>query len=302
MRTFAFLSLLAIVAAQENDESRMAQQGTCLVDSAEAVSDLMDASMFVWAAIARCGHGGEEVKCTISISSAIQSVNSMINVILRSLEKCGDIVNGDCGMAASVLTKSAAGLTAATGGIMQKCFPAPAHGNNWAHGEPAMCVVDVKNTAKSLFKTIKSFMGLNANCGTAPGSPCASNVLRIVSGFAGVGEYLAGAIGQCTESGSSHDELCVQESAKLVQQLTRVANAGVDMSTKCEATPAAVKIDARLFSFKKQKKQSALGGSSNLILAAFLPLTAIVSFVGGRFYANRRTGTEEAREFMSDNE
>jgi len=40
--------------------------------------------------------------------------------------------------------------------------------------------------------------------------------------------------------------------------------------------------------------------SANLILGAFLPVTAIVGFIGGRLYAGRRS--QQTREFMSDNE
>merc|ERR1712194_554760 len=97
-----------------------------------------------------------------------------------------------------------------------------------------------------------------------------------------------------------------------------VAKAGVDMGRECEeepepaappakkAAPPAVDMLAtsRLYSEKKKdaKDQTAIGASANLLLAAFLPVTAIVGFVGGRFYANRRASTEQAREFMSDNE
>jgi len=311
MRTFVFLSVVALASATEG---RLEQQGGCLVDSAEAVSDLMDSSMFIWASVARCGKGGELVKCEISVASAIESLNAMVNVILKALNTCDDlnINNKQCSMSAGVLTKATAGLTAATGGIVQKCFTPQKHAEaNWAHAEPAMCVLDVKNTAKSLFKVIRSFMKLNSNCdGNAASRPCISNALSIVGAFAGMGEFLAGALGQCSTNGMKGAR-CAQESERLVHHLTKVAEAGVDMSKSCGEAEAGeaetalqdINIDdvGRLYA-TGAKSQASVGVSANLLLAAFLPVTAIASFVGGRFYANRATGTEQAREIMSDNE
>jgi len=322
MRTFVFLSLLALGAA----DSRISQQGDCLVDGAEAVSDLMDSAMFVWASIARCGHAGEEVKCEINIASAIQSVNSMINVILKATDKCGAIHthHPKCGIAASLLTQEMAGLASSSGGIIQKCFQAPAHGNNFAHQEPAMCVVNIKNTAKSLFKTIKAFMALKDNCKEQGSRACASNALRIVGGFAGIGEFLAGALGQCSTNGFAGTR-CAQESEDVTKSLLKVAQAGVDLNRECEEKPEkeapppapapvfpapvtsapvtsaqfAVLNSGRLYSKGEGQTQTAMGSTTNLLLAAFLPVTAIVSFVGGRRYANRHS---EARTYMSDNE
>lgn len=310
MMQLVFLSVLALASA----DPRLAEQGSCLVDSAEAVSDLMDGSMFIWASVARCGHAGEMVKCEINIASAIQSVNSMINVILRALDKCGDIhtANAECGIAASVLTKSTAGLTASSGGIIQKCFQHPAHGNNFVHQEPAMCVVNIKNTAKSLFKTIKAFMTVKNNCKEQDSRACASNALSIVAAFAGMGEYLAGALGQCSPNGFVGAR-CAQEGEMLVHHLMKVSQAGVDLSAACGEKPAPVVIPGvtqgptkapdlgildtgRLYSEDAAKTKTVMGASPNFLLAAFLPVTAIVSFVGGRSYANRRSGAEQVRE------
>jgi hypothetical protein len=275
----------------------------------------MDSSMFIWASIARCGHTGEMVKCEINVASAIQSVNSMINVILKALNKCGDIhtEKPQCGIAASVLTKSTAGLAAASGGIIQKCFQAPPHGNNWNHQEPAMCVVDIKNTAKNLFKTIKAFMKLKHNCDDQSSRACESNALKIVAAFAGMGEYLAGALGQCSPNHMAGAR-CAQESTRLTQHLMKVSQAGVDLSKQCEDKPAppsppppppppAVQVVApRLYSQEGAKNESAMGASANFVLAAFLPVTGIVAFVGGRVYGNRRNSMEQVRSFMSDTE
>jgi len=311
MRTFVLLSILGLAAS-----STMEEKGNCLVDGAEAVSELMDANMFIWASIERCGKEGEMIKCEIDVANAIKSVNSMINVILRAVDKCGGLhsENKACGMAAGVLTKSMAGLSAATGGIFQKCegaFAAKAHGVNWNHKAGAMCVVEIKGAAKNLFSTIRSLLKVNKKCEAGNSQrDCASNALHVVASFAGLGQYLAGTIGHCT-MGAPKEALCGEQISALLHHATAVAEAGTDLSKKCEApvsfiAPAATGIDIvevqvpRLYAESENKKSDHT--DSRLLLAAFLPVTAIVSFVGGRFYANHRSRVEQTREFMSDNE
>jgi len=316
MRTFALLSIIALAAASD-----LEKQGECVVDGAEAVSDLMDSTMFIWASIQRCGDhsktGGQEIKCEIAISSAIESVNSMINVILKTMNKCGalHVENAECGLAAGRLTKSIAGLAAASGGIAQKCPNAGAvdYGKlNWNKNsmQQPMCVIRLKNSAKSLFKVIKTLMKVKASC-PAGGTTrkCASNSLRIVAAFAGLGEYLTGVVGECTSGANHKDVQCDEQFQKLIKESTKVAMAGIDLSKACEA-PAPVAIAApevvevevpRLYAQDSQEVNTA-SVSPNLMLGAFLPVVAIVSFVGGRFYANRQVRVEQTREFMSDNE
>merc|ERR1712118_432430 len=88
-------------------------KGQCLVDSGEAVSDAMDAALFIWSAAKRCGKANLELKCAIDITAAVKSVNSMVNVLLRTLDKCDALhgANKACGMQASKLTEYTAGLS-----------------------------------------------------------------------------------------------------------------------------------------------------------------------------------------------
>lgn len=315
MRAVLFVSAIALVAAQNTNE----QTGTCMVDGAEAVSDALDASMFIWASIARCGKAGEVTKCEISVSSAITSVNSMVNVILAAVDKCGALntANKECGLAVSTLTKHIGGITSSSGGIAQKCFQGAApHGLNWNHNAPAQCVVDVKNTAKSLFKVIKSFMHLekDQSCAKGDSNACATNALQIVGAFAGIGEYLSGAVGKCSASNSHTGSICAQQATRLVQQLTEFSERAVDVSEACKpggsaALEASDEIPAgddiveepRLYSVQG-KQVGAPGLSSNMILAAFLPVTAIVGFAGGRYFGGRHV--RETRQIlpMSDTE
>merc|ERR1711924_314876 len=56
-----------------------------------------------------------------------------------------------------------------------------------------------------------------------------------------------------------------------------------------------IQVPARLY---EDGKLSGYGSTLNLMLGAFLPVTAIVSFVGGRYYA----GSRQVREVLSDGE
>merc|ERR1712139_383887 len=141
----------------------------------------------------------------------------------------------------------------------------------------------------------------------------------VVSSFAGMGGYLAGAVGQCTRTtlfnkdaakADTRKELCAQAANDLVHHTMEVAQSGVQLSQKCEQKPAPppaapILTDviqsqvpaARLY----EQNGKVPSGNANLILGAFLPVTAIVGFVGGRYYASNRA-SGEAREFMSDHE
>jgi len=283
MRAFVLLSFIAAAAALSAEE-----EGTCIVDGAEAVSDALDASMFIWASIARCGKSGEMVKCEIGVSSAIGSVNSMINVILGAVNQCGSLntVNKECGMAMGKLTKHTAGIASASGMVVQKCSQGPAHGLNWNHADGALCVVNVKNLAKSLFKTVKSLLSVNSNCEAQNSPECVANALQIVGAFTGMGEYLAGAVGKCSPDGAHKGSLCAAASQRLVQQLTTFSEGAIDVSQTCGSTPAPPAPE-RLYSAKVKKVNAS--STTNLLLAAFLPVTAIVGFIGGRVFGSRRS-------------
>jgi len=183
---------------------------------------------------------------------------------------------------------------------------------------PVMCTIDLKNTLKQLFKAIKGIREAHEDCEHEDKRFCAATATDIVSSFAGMGGYLAGAVGQCrrtdpkVKNADTKTELCVQASNDLVHHLMEVAESGIQLSQKCEAKPppapapaprvtSVVDIQMPTPRLYEEKGQIMANSSFNLILGAFLPVTAIVGFVGGRFYANRR-GVEGAREVMSDHE
>lgn len=315
MRSFVLLSILGLAVADVSP----GKQGDCLVDSGEAVSDAMDASLFIWAAYKRCGKVGMVIKCEIDVSSAVKAVNGMINVILKAVDKCDGLntANKECGLEAGKLTKHISGLAAASGIVAQKCMKNVAEPA--AMGDiapPVMCTIDLKNTLKQLFKAVKHIRRSQEDCKKEDRRYCAANALDIVSSFSAMGGYLAGAVGQCrrTQPGvanpDTRTELCAQASSDLVHHTMEVAQSGIQMSQKCEeknpapapAPPSVTVTEVevpRLFELDGKVHSTS---SANLILGAFLPITAIVGFVGGRYYANNRARSQQTREFMSDHE
>jgi len=318
MRSLLFVGGLFLASGSE--------VATCVVDGAEAADELLDASVYIWAASKRCGKTNEKVNCEIDISSAIESVNGMINVILKTVSKCGGLhtENSACGMAASELTQSVSGIAAASGEVITKCpnklqpkIPKGAP-SSWKHANKALCVVDIKDSVRALMRSIKAFSSVRKNCETEGTHDCTHNALQIVAGLASMGEYLTGAVGHCScPDGSStckkmETAACAGASAMLIHHVTKVADAGRDMSQKCglkapkkaakETTVVSVPVEevvpAQRLYVEDDAPQTASPVSSNLVLGAFLPLTAVVSFVGGRFYASRRT--HEAVEMIEE--
>jgi len=342
MRCFLWLSMLGLAGA----ESEMARKGDCVVNSGEAVSDAMDAAMFIWASNKRCGKVGLEVKCEVDVSSAIKSLNSMINVILKVVDQCGKLHthNKHCGMQASQLTEHIAALSSASGMVYQKCTgvgspynqaaanaAAVANNNHIFNGQnqgngmgavaaPVMCTMDLKNTLRHLFKAIHAFQRTKDACHHQPSDKCSVNVLDIMSGLSGMGAWLAGSVGQCKRAAAklwvpdTRKALCAQASSHLLEYTMKISQDGLKLKHACHhsrrrrkahAVVEAVEIDTpelvpRLY--EEDGKKDAAAPVMNLVLGAFLPITAIVSFVGGRFYANRRSQIDQARDFGSDHE
>jgi hypothetical protein len=320
LATIAF-SLLALAQAGPS----IKDQAKCVVDGGEAASDLMDASIFIWGAKQRCTQQDNQVKCEIDIASAVQSIMSMTNTILKVVGRCGHHFDPDCGRASTRLVKAIAEMASANGGIKQKChneWKQPVAGGamvggnlpgtDWMHGASALCVLDVKNTAKNLLKTVKSLVKIDKKCKDPHSRKCSSHALKVVGAMAGLGEYVAALIGDCAPASQmSHDAECAQESIMLTHAVVRVAEAGVEISKKCHPKEKEREVDPpvivevpvpRLYETDSSKSSASNAGFANIVLGAFLPVTAIVSFVAGRFYASNRARGEQTREFMSDNE
>jgi len=252
--------------------------------------------------------GSLELKCAIDITAAVKSVNSMVNVLLRTLDKCDALhgANKACGMQASKLTEYTAGLGQAAETVAQKCkndtVVVPSTGT-----AAVMCTLSLKNTGKHLFKAISAIQKASPKCASGNGEACAANALEIIASFAAMGEYLAGTVGQCQRAtgalaSRTKEELCAGAVQGLVHHTAKAAEAGINLKRACSPSGTVGIIEQTQRLYAQDGVKVAGVPVANFVLGAFLPITAIVGFVGGRFYAGRRARTEQTREFMSDNE
>merc|ERR1711966_284891 len=135
-----------------------------------------------------------------------------------------------------------AGLAAAAAQVEQKC-PAIAGGKQKGLGaiaSPVMCTIDIKNSAKGLFKTVKSSQA-NANACKEKGMDCDKNILDITASVAGMGSFIAGSVGQCRRTAlfggnSSTDtrfSVCTQAATALIEYLMEVSKDGMTLAQKC---------------------------------------------------------------------
>jgi len=305
MRCLVLLSAVSLVQAQ------LPGPEYCALDGARAVDDLLDAATYIWASARRCNSDVTEsdtILCTLDISASIESVNAMVNVILKAVQKCGHLQsqNAQCGLAVGVLTRSFAGLTAAGSGMAAKCpfgarkpkaplvFGVPVYDQQTAlqsatgvvnadKATPAsfgQCLVDIKDLTKSLFKGIKRMMTMQDSC--ADGNRhCTHNTLKLIASLGAMGEYLSSAIGKCQMDTKAQEALidhseCVSEVMHLVRHTSNVGRAGVDLQQHCQLGAE------RLYQLEHGNVQPPSSNSMTFALAAFLPLTAVLSYVLGR--------------------
>merc|ERR1719321_877418 len=190
----------------------------------------------------------------------------MVNVILKAVNKCHSLntEHAGCGLAVGVLTRSMAGLSAASAGIVARCpnklngghalatvgnaiESANRYGTNGGDrayktagfgSQFGQCIINIKDTVKSLFKAIKRIMTVKHNCKHPDSKHCAHNVAKIVASFTALGEYLSGALGKCTVGDMSANALCAQMSLRLVHHIDNVDRAGTNMARHCDLTAA----------------------------------------------------------------
>jgi len=318
MRCLVLLSAVSLVQAEY-----------CALDGARAVDDMLDAATYIWASTQRCNTTtgntqSDTTLCTLDVSAAIESVNGMVNVILKAVQKCGHLESesAQCGLAVGVLTRSFAGLAAAGSGIAAKC---PTKLNNFTPKKPLVynvastvtqsqqsalasaqaaaqahqnqllgtqmasfgqCIVDIKDLTKSLFKAMKRIMTMKQSC--ADGTPhCAHNTLKLVASLGAMGQYLANAVGRCspatvTNANRITNSECAGEISHLVRHVSNVGRASVDLQQSCEIGAE------RLYQIEHGEVENQSSNSMTLVLAAFLPLTAVLSFMGGSRFAKPR--------------
>merc|ERR1711865_1342855 len=154
------------------------------------------------------------------------------------------------------------------------------------------CVVDVKHSLKSLFKSIKYMTQIQHKC-DENSHKCAKNGVKLVAALAGLGEYLAGIVGHCV-AGDQANVLCASASAKTVKELTNVAKGGVELSHHCHLS------ESRLYALGDETDETnnpkdVTSSSLTLALAAMLPLAAVLGFMGG----SRLSKARPTRDFES---
>merc|ERR1719453_380797 len=309
-----------------------ADMAYCALDGARAVDDLIDSATYIMASITRCRDVGnvsdkesDSIRCALDISSTIEAVNKAVNVILKAVASCGGLQGESpkCGMAVGELTRSMAGLSAASAGIIANCpnslnnnTPLDTWGHSLAEGTRyssltginannsftnyggfsnhfGQCLIDVKDTVKSLFKATARILTVTDNCADIHSPQCNKNVAKIVAAFSDMGSYLAGSVGKCSNDTKTNVEAeCAQYSLKLADALADVDRSASGMQMGC-----GLYSNPRLYASLEEDDDIAAPASGNgamtFSLAAVLPLTAVVGFVGGKRLAKARGQHEE---------
>merc|ERR1719502_1672805 len=112
-----------------------------------------------------------------------------------------------------------------------------------------------------------------------------------------MGSYLAGSVGKCSNDTKTNVEAeCAQYSLKLADALADVDRSASGMQMGCGLV-ANPRLYAALDEDEDFGAAPASGGSSlTFALAALLPLTAVVGFIGGKRLAKGRTFSVEETE------
>lgn len=314
----AVLLLLGFTAATAAD------QAACAVDGARAADDLLDAGLYIWAAIERCNTSlpstvQDPIRCSLNVASAIESVNAMVNVVLKAVEKCAGLesVDGKCGLAIGVLTRAFAGLAASSSGVAAKCpnalnnnkplttyqsgaggFNNPGINAQSALGQAAgpfgfgYCLVDIKDTFKSMFKAMKRIITIRDDC-KGGAMTCAHNSEKLVAAVAAIGEYISGALSRCTSDPKLRDNAaCAEQALNLERYVADTGRASVRMAQICKIGEARMYEIEQGIADEDTKKESN-GNTMTVVLGAFLPFTAVVAFVAGTKLKKTRVYEDE---------
>jgi len=310
------LVFTCIVASQ-------ADTGSCALDGGMAASDLLDAAVYVWASVQRCDFKkgpaqADAIRCSLNVAAAVESVNGMINVIVKAVQRCGPLKDESsmCGIAAGELTKSFAGLAAFSSGVIAKC-PNMLNGGKpmtnlvgGASGSLAnsgmspfstgalagaagplgfsYCLVDMKDAIKATFRAMKDVMAIRPDCADGDQVKCSRGAMKLMSALASIGQYIAGALGRCSRDVNLRvNGQCAEESAALAHHAFNVASAGDDVNMHCKANAA------RLYELEVQGEGSSTSSNAlTFVLGASLPIAAALGFVGGSRLGKGRQSAE----------
>merc|ERR1719451_209564 len=102
-----------------------------------------------------------------------------------------------------------------------------------------------------------------------------------------MGQYLSNAVGRCSPAAANTKRItnatCASEVLHLVRHVSNVGRASVDLQQSCEIGAE------RLYQIEHGDVENQSSNSVTLGLAAMLPLTAVLSFVGGSRFAKSRS-------------
>jgi hypothetical protein len=287
MRTMFLLAGMFTVTAADTPAQ-------CVFDGAKAVSQLSDAVVYLWAASKRCSSTTGNPKapqCPMDIADAAEAVSDMVMVIVKAVNDCTTIHSEsyECGMAVGGMISASAGLTAGTAGIFKDCptnpttVTAPFPNELSSTGK---CLVDAKGTVTNLFQAVLQLSKVSKDC-EAGTNQCAINALSIIGAVAKMGAGIAGTVNDCqimadpTKTGNK-DARCVKAVSKVVAGLSHIGVAGTKIAQKCTVSTQ------RLYELEAAET-GAPQNSMVLMLAACIPLAAVLSFVVGARFAKRRT-------------
>lgn len=292
----------------------------CALHGGAAVDELLDSAVYIWAATGRCGQPSDGLKCEIDIASAIESMNAMANKILKAAAACGAFQGQQCALTVGHLTKALAGAAAASGGIIDECpalanatkkdehkedkrrrlssdpTPAPAQNAtvNTTVVHAGKCILDMKDSFRSLFSVISRTMSLKQNCATA-GPTCVHNSLQMVAAVSSFGEYLSESVGYCTVGAQVQAE-CAGESLSLIHALGSIATAGHTMSQVCKPSGQ----QALFLAEDPVVASNTTLQCVAMVLVALIPIASVLSFfAGSRMSKKKRSGESTARELES---
>merc|ERR1712072_236571 len=133
--------------------------------------------------------------------------------------------------------------------------------------------------------------------------------MTLASALAGVGEYVAAAIGNCQQGPITSDAGCASEVTGLIRRFDDVAEAGKDVSDSCEAARKDYDLmlhPKSLASRLYEEGEDSIGhtvpvapsNSASPILAMLLPLTAVAGFFVGSRWRQRLQEDEWEESFV----
>jgi len=261
-------------------------QAACAVEGSLSAGPLAESVMNIWAATQRCEKGGSQVACAIDITSAIESVDATITIIVKALASCGALntEHVQCGMAVNHLIRDTAGLAAEVGGALNACpWPvkasvAPVAAKLAQTTTLGFCVSDAGNSMKTLFAAVRSLSTMKADHD-------AHNSLKLVQVLAELGSFLAGSVAHCESAIAGKEDSkaeCASTVQGMVANLMNVADVGMKVHAACSE-------DARLYLENGAEKATSSSSSMPLALAALLPISAVLSFVAGSRFAKARS-------------